>query len=192
MRRKLIFLKLQLLMAAALLLLGISSSFAQSPTVTGTVTDSSGKGIENVSVKIKGTSIGTVTQANGSFSLVAPASAKTIVFSSVGYNPVEMSIAGKKEFNISLTHNNENLSDIVVIGYTAQSKTKITAAVSKLNPEELRNTNNPNPVQAIQGKIAGVSVPINTGQPGSGANNILIRGGTKLNVYGTNIGNAGG
>lgn len=192
MRQKIIFLKLQLLIVAAVLLLAPALSLAQSPVVTGQVTDSAGKGMENVSVKIKGTSIGTISGLDGSFSISVPTTAKTIVFSSVGYAPLEVSIAGQKKINISLTRASESLVDVVIVGYTQQSKTKITAAVSKLNPEELQNTSNPNPVQAIQGKIAGVSVPINSGQPGAGAPNIIIRGGTKLNVYGSGLGNSGG
>ncbi|HEY1023383.1 MAG TPA: SusC/RagA family TonB-linked outer membrane protein, partial [Flavisolibacter sp.] len=69
---------------------------------------------------------------------------------------------------------------------------KNTASISKLDPDELRNNPNPNPVQAMQGKIAGVSLPISQGQPGTGAVNIIIRGGTKPNVYGSGLGNNNG
>jgi TonB-linked SusC/RagA family outer membrane protein len=87
---------------------------------------------------------------------------------------------------------NETLTDVVILGYTQQSQTKTTAAISKLNIAELQNRPSPNPVQAMQGKIAGVSVPVNSGQPGAGATNIIIRGGTKLNVYGNGAGNSNG
>ena len=165
---------------------------AQTYTVNGKVTDSTGAGIEKVSVNVKGTSTGTTTSADGSFAIAVPSAKATLVFSSVGFIPQEVKAGSQTNLSISLQRISETLSDIVVIGYTQQSKTKITAAVSKLNPDELKNTSNPNPVQALQGKIAGVSIPITAGQPGGGATNIIIRGGTKLNVYGSGLGNNNG
>ena len=103
-----------------------------------------------------------------------------------------MPITAGQEVEVLLEAQPTSLNEVVVVGYSQQSKAKTTAAISKLNAEELRNTSNPNPVQALQGKIAGVSIPISTGQPGAGANNIIIRGGTKLNVYGSGLGNNNG
>ena len=160
-------------------------------TATGTVTDSLGTPLQNVSVKVKGAKGGTATNAEGAFSLPVPSPTSTLVFSSVGYGTQEK-IAGNGPINIALSTVNEALADVVIVGYTQQSQTKTTAAISKLNITELQNRPSPNPVQALQGKIAGVSVPINSGQPGAGATNIIIRGGTKLNVYGSGLGNANG
>ena len=140
---------------------------------------------------MKGARGGTSTNAEGNFSLAVASASSTLVFSSVGYSTQERS-AGEAPFNIVLSTVNETLTDVVIVGYTQQSQTKTTAAISKLNIEELQNRPSPNPVQALQGKIAGVAVPINSGQPGAGATNIIIRGGTKLNVYGNGLGNANG
>lgn len=183
--------KLRLFFASVVFFLP-ATALAQSYTINGKVTDSTGAGIEKVSVKVKGTSTGTATSADGSFAIAVPSAKSTLVFSSVGFIPQEVKAGSQTNLSISLQRASETLSDIVVIGYTQQSKTKITAAVSKLNPDELKNTSNPNPVQALQGKIAGVSIPITAGQPGAGATNIIIRGGTKLNVYGSGLGNNNG
>lgn len=167
-------------------------AFSQARTVSGTVTDSTGTGIAKVSVRLKGTSSGTATGADGSFAISVTSSNSVLVFSSVGYLAQEISVGERTSVSVNLVRVNETLTDIVVVGYTQQSKLKTTAAVSKLNISELRNTSNPSPVQSLQGKIAGVSVPVTAGQPGVGAVNIIIRGGTKPNVYGSGLGNNGG
>lgn len=192
MKKNYSFLKTQLLCFLAIVLLLPFIAKAQEYTVKGKVTDSTGTGFEKVSVKVKGTSKGTTTAADGTFSISVPSVRAILIFSSVGYAAQEIPANSQTLSNISLVRANETLTDVVIVGYTQQTKAKTTAAISKLNPEELRNTSNPNPVQALQGKIAGVSVPIMAGQPGAGATNIIIRGGTKLNVYGSGLGNNNG
>ncbi len=160
--------------------------------INGKVTDSAGVALEGVSIRIKGTAGGTSTDAKGSFSIRAGSPKSVLVASRIGYVEQEIPVGSQTIITVSLLQATNSLNDVVVVGYTQQSRTKITAAVSKLNPDELKNTSNPNPVQALQGKIAGVSVPITSGQPGGGATNIIIRGGTKLNVYGSGLGNGGG
>lgn len=189
---KKIQIRLRLLFLAAGLLFLHALALGQSITVKGTVTDSLGKGIGNVSVRVKGSSQGTTTNEAGLFTLSVPSDNSVLQISFVGYAPQERRVGSQREFNFTLLQASETLSDVVVVGYTQQSRAKTTASISKLNPEELQNTSNPNPVQALQGKIAGVSVPITAGQPGAGATNIIIRGGTKPNVYGSGLGNNNG
>ena len=163
------------------------------PMVTGTVTTNSSEKLPNVTVVLKGTSYATITNLKGQFQLqVNNLTADTLVFTYLGSQPKEVAIGGQAVLQVQLDAQSISLADVVVVGYTQSTRNKTSAAISKLAPEELLNTPNPNPVQAIQGKIAGVSVPIVNGQPGSGANNILIRGGTKLNTYGTGLGTSGG
>ncbi|WP_205510650.1 SusC/RagA family TonB-linked outer membrane protein [Longitalea arenae] len=159
------------------------------PVVTGTVTTTStAEKLSNVTVTVKGTNKAAVTGNNGQFQLRVNSLNDTLVFSYIGTQPKEVAINGQQVVNVSLDAEATSLTDVVVVGYMTQTRNKTAAAVSKLAAEEMVNTPNPNPVQAIQGKLAGVSVPIVNGQPGSGANNILIRGGTKLNAYGTGLG----
>jgi TonB-linked SusC/RagA family outer membrane protein len=182
------------LFAGCWLLLPSIAVWAQTnPIVSGTVTTNSSEKLSNVTVTLKGTSRATVTNAAGQFKIgVNNLSSDTLIFSYVGSQPKEVAVAGRTLISIQLDAQSVSLNDVVVVGYTQTTRNKTSAAVSKLAPEEMMNTPNPNPVQAIQGKLAGVSVPIVNGQPGSGANNILIRGGTKLNAYGTGIGTSGG
>lgn len=167
-------------------------TLAQAYTVNGKVTDSTGAGIEKVSVKVKGTATGTATSADGSFAISVSSPNATLVFSSIGYIPQEIKAGSQTTINVLFERADEMLTDVVVIGYSQQSRSRTTAAISKLDPQELQNTSNPNPVQAMQGKIAGVSIPINSGQPGAGATNLIIRGGTKVDVYGSGQTNSRG
>lgn len=167
-------------------------ALAQDYNINGKVKDTSGIGLGGISVKLIGTSIGTTTSNDGSFSIKVLSKNSKLLFSGVGYLSKEIIVGSQSNIIISLENSSEVLSDVVVVGYSTQSKTRTTAAISKLNSAELKNTSNPNPIQAIQGKLAGVSVPINTGQPGGGPANIIIRGGTKVDVYGTGQTNGGG
>ncbi|WP_051210810.1 SusC/RagA family TonB-linked outer membrane protein [Runella zeae] len=161
-------------------------------TVKGTVKSAdTGENLPGVSIALRGTTTGTTTDVNGAFSLSVPRNGR-LVFSSVGFEAQEIPVNDRSIIDVKLSGDVKALGEVVVVGYTQQSRAKTSAAVSKLNPDELKNTTNPNPVQAMQGKIAGVSVPISSGQPGAGATNIIIRGGTKLNVYGSGLGNSGG
>lgn len=170
------------------------NSYAQTGelTVSGIVTASDEQqALSGVSITVRNDSRGTSTDSLGRYKLNVPTNA-ILLFSYQGYESVELPVKGNSTLNVELKSTSRILNDIVIVGYTQQTRTKTTAAISKLNPEELRNTSNPNPVQALQGKIAGVSVPITAGQPGAGATNIIIRGGTKPNVYGSGLGNNNG
>lgn len=151
-----------------------------------------GETLPGVSVKLKGSATGMSTDKNGSYTLKIPAAQGTLVFSYLGYKSKEIAISGRSRIDVTMETDIAVMDEVLIVGYIAQSRTKISAAVSKLNADELKNTANPNPVQALQGKLAGVSVPVTTGQPGVGVPNIIIRGGTKPNVYGSGVGNTGG
>ena len=181
-----------LLMSAIFFLQQVNGQ--SSRVITGVVTDSSSNDpIQGVSVMLKNSTIGSTTNSRGKYTISlngdGPAA---LVFSRVGYTSKEVVINNAREINVSLAETFASLSDVVVIGYMQQSNKKNSASVSKLAVDELKNNPNPNPVQALQGKIAGVSIPITQGQPGIGAVNIIIRGGTKPNVYGSGLGNNGG
>ncbi len=161
-------------------------------TIKGVVTDSANAPLEQVTVTLKNTGTGTSTNERGRYSINVTQPGGVLVFSRVGYQSQEITIGEKTEINLSLNSVSTSMGDVVVIGYLQQSTKKNTAAVSKLNIDELKNNPNPNPVQALQGKVAGVSVPVSQGQPGIGAVNIIIRGGTQPNVYGSGLGTNGG
>jgi TonB-linked SusC/RagA family outer membrane protein len=162
--------------------------------VVSGVVKSAGNGetLPGVSVKLKGSTMGISTDRNGSYVLKLPSAQGTLVFSYLGYKSKEITVSGRSRIDVTMESDVAVMDEVLIVGYIAQSRTKISAAVSKLNADELKNTANPNPVQALQGKLAGVSVPVTTGQPGVGVPNIIIRGGTKPNVYGSGVGNSGG
>ncbi|WP_126246280.1 SusC/RagA family TonB-linked outer membrane protein [Chitinophaga rhizosphaerae] len=177
-----------------LLLLTALPGFSQAggEPVTGMVRDSATREpMIGVSVSVKGTSRGTVTDGNGRFQLQAGPT-ETLVFRMMNYALKEITVGNRHEINVDLAETSSQLGEVLIVGYTEQSTRKNTAAISKLDVAELKNNPNPNPVQSMQGKIAGVSIPITQGQPGIGATNIIIRGGTKPNVYGAGLGNNNG
>ncbi|GAB3987329.1 TonB-dependent receptor [Spirosoma daeguense] len=159
--------------------------------VQGQVTGGDNDGLPGVSVVIKGTTTGTVTDINGAYTLSVPATNATLVVSFIGYVTQEIPVNGRSQINISLKEDVKALNEVIVVGYAEQSRAKTSASVSKLDNKELQNIPSASPVQALQGKMAGVSVPVLSGQPGAAAN-IVIRGGTTLNPYGTSTGTGGG
>ncbi|MBN9380332.1 MAG: SusC/RagA family TonB-linked outer membrane protein [Chitinophagaceae bacterium] len=168
-------------------------SFGQTGPLTGKVVDSTGKGLEGVSIIVKGQKKATTTDASGAFSLAIPAARVTLVISAVGYASQQVIVSAEQhEISVILNRSTEAMQDVIIVGYTQQSRAKTTAAVSKLDMAEMKDVSSPNPVLALQGKLPGVSVPVSSGQPGASPVNIIIRGGTKLNVYGTGIGNSSG
>ncbi|MGF7037533.1 SusC/RagA family TonB-linked outer membrane protein [Mucilaginibacter lappiensis] len=189
MRRKLLI----LLLMASCVAIGKVNAQTNAFTVSGVVSDGTrNETLPGVSVKLKGTSIGTLSDMNGKYTLRVPSSSSTLIFSFIGYDNTELSINGRETINVTLNANSKSLSEVVVVGYSQQTREKNTASISKLDAKQLVNTANATAINALQGKIAGVSVPISNGQPGSAPSNIIIRGGSKLNVYGTGTGNSGG
>lgn len=150
--------------------------FAQDKTVTGKVTDEKdGSPLPGVSVTVKGTNIGTTTEANGTFSLSVRSNAKTLVFSFVNYEPTEVAIGNKTTFNVSLQSTEKSLQEVVVTGYSREKKSQFTGAATKLGPKAVETV----PVgafdQALQGRVPGMLVNSGSGQPGQSAN-VTIRG----------------
>jgi TonB-linked SusC/RagA family outer membrane protein len=147
-------------------------------TITGRVTGNTGAALGNVSVSLKGTSIGTTTNEQGYFSLIVPEDrAKGIlVISSVGFKPLEIPLAGKREITVQLDPESKDLGEVIVVGYGTQRKAHLTGAVSSIKGEEIANTKNENVQNMLTGKISGVRVTQRTAEPGSFNNNFDIRG----------------
>ena len=159
----------------AFLLFLFCSFQATAQTVTGKVTDASGKELPNISVLVKGTSNGASTTDAGQYSIVVPTNA-ILVFSSVGFTTQEIKVAGRSIINVVLAADNRSMSEVVVtaLGISKQSR-GLGYAASSVKPEELTINRTPNPLNALQGKIAGVNISsLGTG-PGS-SSKIRIRG----------------
>lgn len=151
------------------------SAKAQQRNVTGKVTDAAdGSGLPGVSVLVKGTSNGTVSDSDGNYSIDAPAQA-VITFSFIGFRTQEIALGERAIIDVSMTADITQLSEVVVIGYGEREKKDLTGSISTLNAKELNNEIRMTPELAMQGKMAGVFVS----NPGSDPNArpiIRIRG----------------
>ncbi|MEM8524332.1 MAG: TonB-dependent receptor [Bacteroidota bacterium] len=143
--------------------------------ISGTVTDTDGEPLIGVSILIKGTSNGTATDFDGSYSLNVPDGSNTLVFSYTGYKPREVNIDGRKTVDVVLEQDTELLEEVVVIGYGTVKKSDLTGSVASIGGEELTALVVGNPTSALQGKLSGVQVENNGGEPG-GAANVFVRG----------------
>ncbi|UII26693.1 TonB-dependent receptor [Fulvivirga maritima] len=154
-------------------------AFGQS-TITGTVVDGeTSDPIPGVNVLVEGTSKGTVTDINGTFSLNVE-SGKTLLFSFIGYETQKIVVGNQTQINISLSQDVETLEEVVVVGYGEQKKKVVTGAISSVSAEDLESLPINNVGQALQGRTAGLTMAAPSGQPGSVAT-IRVRGITTLN-----------
>jgi TonB-linked SusC/RagA family outer membrane protein len=161
--------------STVLLLLAMSVVSAQTKTVTGRVTDQAdGSSLPGVNVLVKGTTIGTVTDANGEYTISA-GSGETLVFSFIGYVTHEEGISGRKTIDVSMSADTRTLDEVVVVGYGSMKRADVTYAVAKVNSEQLETRKVPRLDQALQGQLAGVRVQQSSGVPGA-APIIRIRG----------------
>jgi iron complex outermembrane receptor protein len=157
-------------------------AFGQSITVTGTVTDAATKeSLPGVSVFIKGTTIGTVTDASGHYSIQSQSTSDVLVFSYVGYQTFETSINGRTMIDVEMVVASEQIGEVVVIGYGTVKKTDLTASVSSVSSKDFNKGAITSPQELLVGKAAGVVITTGSGAPGSGAT-IRIRGGSSLNA----------
>jgi TonB-linked SusC/RagA family outer membrane protein len=149
----------------------------QATTVEGTVLDAqTGGGLPGVNVVAKGTSTGTVTDAEGHFQLTVPEGVTVLVYSFVGYVSQDVPLDGKTTVAIRLTPDTKSLDEVVVVGYGTQKKVNLTGAVSSIDAADLNSRPITNPTAALQGLMPGVTVVNSTGLPGQNGGNIRIRG----------------
>lgn len=149
-------------------------TLAQTIRLSGQVTDTANEPIIGASIKEKGTNRGVITDFNGNFTLnVSPQAILTISY--VGYITQEVPVNGKNELHITLQENNELLDEVVVVGYGTLKKSDMTGAISSVNADELTKRTTTNPAEALQGKVAGVSIKKSSGAAGAGVQ-VRIRG----------------
>lgn len=154
-----------------------SLGFAQSRvTITGTVTDAEdGSPLPAVNVIVKGTTIGTATSIDGSYSIRVPAESDTLVFSFLGYITQEVAINDRTVIDVQLSNDVQLLDGIVVVGYGQQDEKEITSAVTSVSEEDFNQGNINEPTQLLQGKVPGLSIYNRGGDPNA-TPNIRLRG----------------
>lgn len=150
-------------------------------SVSGKVSDEQGNGLPGVSVSVKGTAIGNVTDATGAYKITAPNANATLVFSYVGFTTIEEKIGNRQVINVTLIEDNKTLSEVVVVGYGTVKKTDVTGSVASINNKQLQAVPVQNLSQAMQGRAAGVDVTQTNARPGA-APSIRIRGNRSLNA----------
>ena len=142
--------------------------------VAGRVIDANGQPLPGVSVTIKGTQGGVVTDAGGNFVITVPNENAKLVFSYVGFDSQEVSVGSQTTINITLLASTKAMDQVVVIGYGTASKRDLTGSIAKVSGKEVADKPNTNPVASLQGKVSGLSV-VNSATPGQQPD-VRIRG----------------
>lgn len=158
------------------ILFSSSIILAQERTITGTIKDEKGEPLVGATITVKGAAnVTAVSQADGTFRIAVPATAKRIEVSYVGMIPQDISIENRNSVSVSLIVADNSLNEVVLIGYGSAKRANLTTAQTSVSSKELERTINTTLEQAIQGRAAGVYITQNSGQPGGGMS-VNIRG----------------
>ncbi|MDO6389693.1 TonB-dependent receptor [Pontibacter sp. BT731] len=167
-----------LLLSFALVFALLQQAVAQGKTVTGTVTDqSTGQGLPGVAVLVKGTSSGTATGADGTYSISVPADGNTLVFRFLGYKTTERPIGTSASINVTLEIDQRQLDEVVVVGYGTQQKKDVTSSIAQVKGETIANMATPSFDQQLAGRASGVQIT----QPSG-----ILGAPPKINIRGVN------
>ncbi len=150
-----------------------------SQQVTGTVSDANGLGVIGANILIKGTSSGTVTELDGTYALNVTGEDPVLVFSYLGYATQEIAVAGRSVIDVVLEGDDALLDEVVVVGYGTQKRSDLTGSVASIKGSDISALVAGNPTSALQGKVTGVIIENNGGQPGGDAN-VFVRGVSSL------------
>ena len=150
--------------------------FAQSVNISGTIKDDTGETIIGATIVEKGTTNGTVTDFNGEFRLTVSSGQSSIIVSFIGFASQEVALNGQTSFDVTLRKDDQELEEVVVVGYGAQKKESVVGAISQLSSKEILKSPAANITQAISGKIPGVVTSQSSGAPGADDSQIFIRG----------------
>lgn len=169
----------------SLLLVGlVSIASAQQKNVAGKVTESSGASLPGVTVVVKGSTTGTLTDTDGNYSIANVPANAVLQFSFVGMRGQEISVAGKTTIDVTMEEESIGIQEVVAVGYGTQKKKEITSSIAVVKSDEFNKGNVNSPVQLIQGKVSGLSISKAGGNPNSSFD-IRLRG---LSTIGANTG----
>jgi len=176
------FFKVKYLTLLTFLFLGMFNTFGQ-VTIKGTVSDTTNAPLPGVAVLVKGNETkGTQTDFDGHFSITIQKQESTLIFRFLGYKTKEVVLGNQTSIQVVLNEDAQSLDEVVVIGYGTQKKSDVTGAIGQVKAKELTAVVTTNPIDALQGRVSGVTVTSSSGSPGSGAD-ILIRG---IGSFGSN------
>lgn len=144
--------------------------------ITGKVTDEANEGIAGVTVLVKGTNITAITDKSGTYKISVPSDATALIFTTVGSEKQEMPITSSSVMNIKMKGTMTNMDEVVVVGYGTQKKESLSGAISSIKSSEITTTKTENLISNIQGKMPGLLIRQQTGEPGVFDNMVSIRG----------------
>lgn len=154
----------------------------QDVPITGKISNDAGVPLSGVSVLVKGTTIGTTTDANGIFKLSVPDNNVILIISYIGYAELSVPLNGRSEIDITLTASQQVMDQVVVVGYGTQRKSNITGAITSVKSTDLQDMPVPRLEDALKGRTSGVTVASSSGQPGT-QSIVMIRGVTSINNF---------
>jgi len=149
---------------------------AQSVNIAGNVTDETGQALPGVNVKVKGTTIGTATDANGKYTLRLDNSRFTLIFSYLGYVTQEIPVNGQTFIDVKMVADPKSLKEVVVIGYGTQKRENVTDAITTVKASEFNNGNINDPITLIEGKVAGLAISRSGGSDPNALADFQLRG----------------
>ena len=152
----------------------------QTKKITGTVVDNTGEPVIGANVVVKGTTLGSITDMDGKFTIEDVPSNGTLQISYIGYKSIEMPIGSQSDFKITLQEDSEKLDDVVVVGYGVQKKVTVTGSVASVTGKELKASPTTNLTNGMVGRMPGVIGFQNSDEPGGGGTTIRIRGTNSL------------
>src|SRR5260221_7881501 len=158
----------------------IQKATAQNIPVTGKVMTRTNEPLAGATVTVKGSSVATVTDAQGNFSINVPGRNAVLVVTYLGYSTQELTVKNSNSLVFNLSENVRGMDEVIVVGYGTQRKVNVTGSISSVRAKDLENVPNGRIEQALQGRVAGVTIMQNSGQPGSGST-IRVRGVTTFN-----------
>lgn len=150
--------------------------------VTGVIKDKAGAPLPGATIVVKGSSVGTSTGVNGEYKIVLPSSAKTLIYSFIGYKSEEVEVNGRQKIDVILEDDVKKMDEVVVVAYGTQNKRDVVGAMSTVTAEEIKDIPSPSLANLLQGRVAGMSVINMTGAPGGGGTSVSIRGFNSLSV----------
>ncbi|EON77816.1 TonB-dependent receptor [Lunatimonas lonarensis] len=171
----------QIILLFALIVFTQGWSYGQSEVTGKVLSNEDRQPLPGVSIMVKETGTGVVTDVDGNFRINVPAAGRTLVFSFIGMATQEVTIGNQTRFEISLREEQKSLDEVVVVGYGTMDRKRLTSAVSSISSDQIEKDPLPSLTQAIQGKAGGVQVTQNSGTPGGGIS-IRVRGTTSINA----------
>ena len=167
---------ISLISTVIFLIIGTLSVSAENHPVKGTVIDEkTNSTLIGVSVIVEGTTVGTVTDMNGNFTINVPSESSILKFSYIGYTSQKVKLNGQSELKVTLSENLKNLDEVIVVGYGTQKKSVVTAAISRVSSDDIVRVAPMRIEDALKGTTSGVTVTASSGQPGAGSQ-VRIRG----------------